>query len=105
MLVGVEAEPLLDAVVALVCDSTGPGTLPLRAGIATGPVVVFEGDDYVGKAINLAARLSDVAGPDEILVASAGLVPAPGGVTSLRSIAGFREPVAVTSIRPLLVAS
>ena len=28
--------------------------LPLRIGIASGPVILFEGDDFIGMAINLA---------------------------------------------------
>src|SRR5262245_6939350 len=42
--------------------------LPLRIGIAAGKVILFEGDDYIGMAINLAARLCDAAAPGEILV-------------------------------------
>jgi class 3 adenylate cyclase len=41
--------------------------LHLRAGAATGPVILLEGDDYVGSAVNLAARLSGAAGPSELL--------------------------------------
>jgi class 3 adenylate cyclase len=44
---------------------------PLRAhiGIHAGEVV-REGDDYLGSAVILASRLTDAAGPDEILVSS-----------------------------------
>ena len=35
--------------------------LTLRAGIATGYALLFEGDDYIGSAVNMAARLCDVA--------------------------------------------
>jgi class 3 adenylate cyclase len=41
--------------------------LELRAGLARGPVIMFEGDDYIGRAINVASRLSDAAGPGEVL--------------------------------------
>jgi adenylate cyclase len=41
--------------------------LPLRIGIASGDVILFEGDDFIGMSINLASRLCDVAGPGEIL--------------------------------------
>src|SRR6476659_2378333 len=41
--------------------------LPLRIGIAAGKVIVFEGDDFSGMAINLASRLCDAAGPGAIL--------------------------------------
>ena len=30
-------------------------------------MILFEGDDHIGQAVNLAARLSDVAGPNQIL--------------------------------------
>jgi class 3 adenylate cyclase len=44
---------------------------PLRAhlGIHAGEVV-REGDDYLGRAVIVASRLADAAGPDEILVSS-----------------------------------
>ena len=35
--------------------------LTLRAGIATGHALLFEGDDYIGSAVNMAARLCDYA--------------------------------------------
>src|SRR5690349_2027290 len=35
--------------------------LPLRAGVAGGEVILFEGDDYIGGDVNLAARLCDAA--------------------------------------------
>lgn len=41
--------------------------LPLRAGISCGPVILFEGDDYIGHAVNIAARLCDEAKPTEVL--------------------------------------
>ena len=42
--------------------------LSLRVGIATGYALLFEGDDYIGSAVNMAARLCDVAGPFEVLM-------------------------------------
>ena len=36
--------------------------LTLRAGLATGYALLFEGDDYIGSAVNMAARLCDIAG-------------------------------------------
>jgi class 3 adenylate cyclase len=33
------------------------GQLALRGGICTGEVIMFEGDDYIGAAGNVAARL------------------------------------------------
>jgi len=65
MLVGVEPEPVIEAVVKMV--EVSQVTRPLRAGVAAGDVILFEGDDHIGQAVNLASRLSDLAGPDEIL--------------------------------------
>jgi class 3 adenylate cyclase len=52
-------------------------TLPLRAGMSSGAVILFEGDDYIGGPVNLAARLCDAAGPHELLASAelAGSVP------------------------------
>ncbi|MEM9202651.1 MAG: hypothetical protein AAGC53_13380 [Actinomycetota bacterium] len=68
MLVGVEPEPLLAAIVDIegLVDSSG-STLPVRAGFTCGPVILIDGDDYVGHAVNVAARLCAAAAPREIL--------------------------------------
>lgn len=39
----------------------------VHAGIAGGTVLLFEGDDYIGRPVNLAARLCEAAGPGEVL--------------------------------------
>lgn len=53
------------AVVAMVVELADriPETVPLgiRAGLANGPVIMFEGDDYIGRPANVAARLCDLA--------------------------------------------
>ena len=41
--------------------------LDMRIGMATGPALLFEGDDYIGEPVNLAAKLCTVAQPGEIL--------------------------------------
>ena len=67
MIVGVEPEPVIEAVVAMIETNREMTSMALRAGVAEGDVILFEGDDHIGQAVNLAARLSDLAGPDEIL--------------------------------------
>lgn len=48
-------------------DRLGPGGLPRgHAGIASGPVIVREGDVF-GRTVNLAARIADEAGPGEVM--------------------------------------
>jgi class 3 adenylate cyclase len=46
-----------------------PKSIPLevRAGISRGPVIMFEGDDYIGRATNVASRLCDAAHPGQTL--------------------------------------
>ncbi|KAA0232462.1 MAG: hypothetical protein JJLCMIEE_01376 [Acidimicrobiales bacterium] len=39
----------------------------VHIGIAEGEVLLFEGDDYIGQAVNLAARLCEAAAAGEIL--------------------------------------
>jgi class 3 adenylate cyclase len=59
------------AVVAMVLElgSTNPVAVPLeiRAGLSRGPVIMFEGDDYIGRATNVASRLCDAAAPGQVL--------------------------------------
>lgn len=68
MFVAVEPQPLVEAVLEIECrvDSNGSPLL-LKAGITSGQVLLFEGDDHVGSAVNLAARLCDAAASHEIL--------------------------------------
>lgn len=46
---------------------TGPGLMRLQIGLARGEVVEQDAD-YYGDAVNVASRLSDLAGSDQILV-------------------------------------
>jgi class 3 adenylate cyclase len=67
MVVGTQVAPLVTAVV-MIRDVMGdqPVALAMRGGIARGLVILHEGDNYVGRAVNLAARLCDHAQADEI---------------------------------------
>ena len=109
MLVGVEPEPLVTAVIALEAHHEARGQLPLRAGIATGAVILLDGDDYVGRAVNLAARLCERAEWDQILAAADnGLALPPGVHATLATsfhIKGFVDPVAVIALAPSNPAS
>ncbi|MBI2705364.1 MAG: adenylate/guanylate cyclase domain-containing protein [Actinobacteria bacterium] len=68
MLVATEQNPLLATVAELTVRSNALG-IPTHAGIASGEVLMFEGDDYVGRTVNLAARLCDAAEVHQILAA------------------------------------
>jgi adenylate cyclase len=67
MLVGVDCEPLVGAALAIEERHSVAGELELRGGIASGAVILLEGDDYVGRSVNLASRLCDLAAPGQIL--------------------------------------
>lgn len=62
MLVGVEPGPVV-ATVAELMGRFGDAELSVRGGIAMGESLLFESDDYIGRSVNLAARLCDIAGP------------------------------------------
>lgn len=95
MLIADDWAPLARAVMELHEALAGEFPLAMRAGLAAGSVLVFEGDDYVGRAINLAAKLCELAEPGQCLApASLGTDVPPGFATSpagTREIPGFAE--------------
>jgi adenylate cyclase len=76
--------------------------LALRAGVSRGPVILFEGDDHIGTAVNLAARLCDIAQPHEVLATSA-VTEYPDWVTAEAAgpvrVAGFNRRLPVFRLR------
>jgi len=68
MLVGVDA-PASIAFGAHLIAAFGHPLTSIRVGIATGEALLFEGDDYIGGPVNLAARLCAAADPGRILAA------------------------------------
>ena len=59
----------------------------LQIGVAAGDVIEVDGDCY-GEAVNVASRLSDLSGPDQIWATTAVVrqVPAPGEGVGFRSL-------------------
>lgn len=106
MLVATEAESLTDAIVELerVIDE-GASPLPLRAGLSTGPVIMFEGDDYIGAAVNLAARLCSMAPPGEVWAPASMInslmVNTRAFPIGEHVVEGFHEPMELVRIEPL----
>jgi adenylate cyclase len=76
--------------------------LTLRSGVASGYALLFEGDDYIGSAVNMAARLCDVAGPYEVLIPTTGLERLPEGVSATAhdpvTLAGFPGEIEVFAL-------
>ncbi len=66
MLVGVEVGPTIAAAGELIARHDRQ-PLALRGGIAHGSVLLFDGDDYIGGPVNLAARFCQAAEPSELL--------------------------------------
>lgn len=73
------------------------GELRLRIGIASGPIILFEGEDYIGDAPNLASRLCDEAANYGILMPTEDAVHLPEGITAepigYFNLRGFDHPV------------
>lgn len=66
MLVGTEPTPTIALGAHLVHHFSGSG-IRVRVGLATGIALLFEGDDYIGEPVNLAAKLCAAAHPGELL--------------------------------------
>lgn len=103
MLIGVEREDIAEALVDIegVLKRIG-APLALRCGVATGPVILFEGDDYIGNAVNLAARLCDQAAPAQVLAphdfVSSLMVNTRATPVGSIDIAGMADPVTVVEL-------
>lgn len=67
-----------------------PLKLQLQIGLARGPVVLVDGDCF-GDAVNMASRLSDLAGPEQIL-ASASVIEqlGPGNAVRYRNLGAMQ---------------
>jgi adenylate cyclase len=87
MLVGVEVGPTIAAAAELIARYDGH-RLALRGGLAHGRVLIFDGDDYIGRPANLAARLCQSARPGELLAVGypSGALPPWIRVISTRSV-------------------
>jgi adenylate cyclase len=103
MLVGVETTPLVCATLEMqYAMDAAPESITVKCGIAPGSVILLEGDDYIGHAVNMASRLCESATGREIL-AVPDVVPElpPWAVTEERekiSLQGFEQPVEVLHV-------
>jgi len=77
--------------------------LALRAGLARGPVIMFEGDDYIGRPTNVASRLCDAAMPGQVLATRevAALAPCWAAASEALTyyVRGFERPLEAVRIR------
>ena len=85
LLVGVKPGPIV-AAVAEVTGRFETLAIDLRAGICQGTALLFDGDDYIGRPVNLAARLCDEAAPGQMLVHPSVLDGVPSWVVASRPL-------------------
>lgn len=72
---GVDSAPLVGAAPAIEQRHSKAVRLEPRGGIASGAVILLEGDDYGGRAVTLASRLCDTAAPGQLLASIDNLDP------------------------------
>lgn len=100
MLVAGDPADLARVLLELTTEVEELADFPLRGGMAAGPTLVREGD-YFGPAVNMAARLTDLARPWSVL-ADDDLAPRLGDLDTRRLLptrirgVGLRRPLAVT---------
>ena len=109
MLVCVEIEPLVHAVTDIEVRLLQRGfPLPLRAGLSTGLVILFEAEDYIGTPVNLASRLCMEAEPGQTLATQEVAAYAPPGVRHQPMgqlfLRGLADPVSVVCLTALVNA-
>ncbi len=95
--------------ISFACPLPGFTGLTMHTGIHAGLVLAVEGDEVMGRfvlvgdAANLASRLSDLAGPDEVLASEASLGPERHFFETSEprdlEFAGVAEPLTVYSVR------
>lgn len=76
MLVGVKPKAVCSAVMEI-NDLFQGEEFYIHSGICKGKVIIFEGDDYVGRAVNIASRLADNARPAHVLMYEARKIDMP----------------------------
>lgn len=103
MLVSVEFGSAVSSVVDLE-HRTAEICAPLsgRVGIASGHALLFEGDDYIGSAVNMASRLCDVAEPHQVLLPAMQIDRLPIGISANGhfevDLRGFPGPLQVVTL-------
>ncbi len=101
MLVSVDSASLVMAILQIMrAVQASSMELPVHAGVCDGNVILFEGDDHIGSAVNLAARLAEHAGPWQIL-ARADTFPGVAGTRAVLGpleIPGFEVPIVTADL-------
>jgi len=103
MLVSVDTMPLVAATLEMTAAiDVAPEPITIKCGVTTGTVILLEGDDYIGHAVNVAARLCDLAEGHEVLAVSSvveGLPPwATVEAADEITVRGLEQPIDVVRI-------
>lgn len=103
MLVSVETMPVVAAALETKAwVDSAPEPVTIRCGVTTGAVILLEGDDYVGHAVNVAARLCDLAVGPEVLALASVVPDVPPWATVERgesiAVRGLEHPVEVVRL-------
>jgi len=103
MLVNVEATPVVAATLEMqFAVAHGSNPAQIRCGVSSGPVILLEGDDYIGHSVNVAARLCDLAKSGEVLAAPSIVEHLPMWATVLatedRMVRGLENPIPVARV-------
>jgi adenylate cyclase len=103
MLVSVDSKPLVAAALEMkFAADTVPEPITIKCGITIGHVILLEGDDYIGHAVNVAARLCDMAVGNEVLALSEVVAELPAwGTTESTdevSVRGLEQPLSIVRL-------
>src|SRR5437762_11639820 len=80
-----EPGPAVRAALEMVQGATNADLPPAHVGLDAGPVL-FQGGDYFGRTVNLAARIADYARPGEDVVSHEVVDASDGGGVALSEI-------------------
>ena len=103
MLVSIDTMPLVAATLEMkAAIDVAPEPVTIKCGVTTGTVILLEGDDYIGHAVNVAARLCDLAVGQEVLAVSSVVSELPPWATveaaDQISVRGLEQPIDVVRI-------
>jgi adenylate cyclase len=103
MLVGIEPTPLICAALETMwVRERDDAQVAVKCGMTTGPVILLEGDDYIGHAVNLAARLCELAVGGQALAHPSleGFLPpwAKSGERRRVTVRGVPEPLEIVEL-------
>src|ERR1700712_1161254 len=104
MLSGVDATAVIGCAARVRDVLQTDGRLALRGGICEGKVIMFEGDDYIGAAVNVAARLCSKAAPGQLLLTRGGSESVPAALEAVAlgaiTVPGVSQAVEVLALDP-----